>query len=343
MALIGGFIIDIFTLNRIDQTFDNAILIVHLLVSGTAICLLFSNGTRFGKKFLTTKRSQWLETAMVFSFGALFSGFVIFYTRSGSLLTSWPFILAMLVLMLGTEFKKKYFIRLRLQIIIYAVAIISWSVFFVPVIIRKIGPGIFILSTVVATVLIAGFFMLLRRINKKRLHVNLKQIIIRIVGVLLLFNILYFTNILPPIPLSLKYKAVYYEVKKTNPEYQAQYEKTPWYVFWQKRSRNLYWHKGEDIFVFTQVFAPTRLETTIHHVWEYYNESTVRWESRSTIPISIAGGRSDGYRGFSKKESLEYGYWRVKTQTPNGQTLGLIRFKIEPHGPALRKLVTEEL
>ncbi|MFT6361469.1 MAG: hypothetical protein ACJA2Z_000462 [Candidatus Paceibacteria bacterium] len=342
-ALIGGFIIDIFTLNQIDQTFDNAILITHLLISGTAISLLFSLGTPFGEKFLNEKRIKWIETLMVFSFGALFSGFVIFYTRSGSLLTSWPFIVTMVALMLGTEFKKKYFVRLRLQIVIYAMALLSWCIFFVPVVIKKMGPWIFILSTLVALILIAGFLSLLKKINPKRLVLNFKKLAIRIIGLLVLFNILYFTNIMPPIPLSLKHKAVYYDVERLNPGYRAQYEKTPVYIFWQKRSRYMYWRKGEDIYVFTQVFAPTRLETTINHVWEYYDESNRRWETRSTIPIPIAGGRSDGYRGFSKKESLEYGRWRVKTQTPNGQTLGLIKFEIKEYGSNIGELVFEEL
>ena len=84
VALIGGFIADIFTLNQIDQVFDNAILIAHLLISGTAIALLFSEGTAFGERFLTKKRQNFLQTIMVFSFGALFSGFVIFYTFKNS-------------------------------------------------------------------------------------------------------------------------------------------------------------------------------------------------------------------------------------------------------------------
>ncbi len=343
IALIGGFIFDIFTLNQIDQVFDNAILIAHILISGTTISLLFSQGTSFGNKFLNPKRISQLETLMVFSFGALFSGFVIFYTRSGSLLTSWPFVLTMLVLMLGTEFRKKYFLRLRLQIVVFAMAIMSWAIFFVPVVIKKMGPWIFILSTLIAGILITGFLFLLGKINPMRITKYLRKIIIRIVGIMLVFNILYFTNILPPIPLSLKYKAVYYDVKRLYPGYLAQYEKSAWYEFFQKRSHTMYWREGEDIFVFTQVFAPTELTTTIHHVWERYNSNERRWETRNTIPISITGGRSDGYRGFSKKQSLEYGKWRVKTETRQGQTLGIIRFEIQEYGPKIRELITEEL
>ena len=342
LALIGGFIIDIFTLNQIDQTFDNVILIAHLIISGTAISLLFSRGTNFGVQYLTEKRISWLETAMVFSFGALFSGFVIFYTRSGSLLTSWPFILTMIALMLGTEFRKKYFMRLRLQIVVYAMALLSWSIFFVPVVIKKMGPDIFILSTIIALILIFSFLLLLKKINPLRMNLHLQKIMIRIGALVVVFNILYFGNIMPPIPLSLKYKAVYYDVKRVSPGYEAQYEKTAWYNP-IKRSNTMYWRPGEDIFIFTQVFAPTKLETTTQHVWEFYNEKKRRWEERTVVSLPITGGRSEGYRGFSKKKNLEFGKWRVKTETEHGQTLGIKKFTLKPYGGKIRELVTEQL
>lgn len=342
-ALVGGFFLDIFTLNQIDQTFDNAILIAHLLLSGGSIVLLFSRDTRFGNKFLTPKRISFLQTLMVFSFGALFSGFIIFYTRSGSLLTSWPFVLAMLILMLGTEFRKKYFFKLQLQISVYYLAIISWATFFVPVVLKKMGAWIFILSTIVSILIMFGYFGLLKISNKNKFNSQKKILLTRVLIVAGIFNLLYFTNIIPPIPLSLKYQAVYYEVEKLYPGYSAQYEETAWYNIFRKRSRNIYWRAGEDVFVFTQVFAPADLQISVNHVWEYYDEANRNWIQRNVITIPITGGRKDGYRGFSKKTSLEYGKWRVKTKTPDGKTLGMIIFDIEPYGPELRRLVTEEL
>ena len=341
LVLVGGFVIDIFTLNQIDQIFDNAIFITYLIFSGGAISLLFSRGIFFGKRFLNPRRIYMLQALLMFSFSALFSGFIIFYSRSGSLLTSWPFILIMITLMLGTEFKKRYFYGLRLQIVIFTVAIMSWVIFFVPVVIKKIGPWIFVLSIFISLFIISGFLFLLKKINAKILTKHLKPIIIHIIGIVLIFNFLYFTNILPPIPLSLKYKAVYYDIESLHLGYRAQYEKTPWYVFWQKRSRNMFWQPGEDLFVFTQIFTPTK--TTINHLWESYNKDKRQWKTKNIISIPILSGRSDGYRGFSQKSQLSYGLWRVKTQTLNGQTLGILHFRIHPYGDYIRRLVFEEL
>ena len=343
IALIGGFIADIFTLNRIDQVFDNAILILHLLIVATAVALLFSRGTPFADRHLSERRRTWLQAAVVFSLGALFSGFVIFYTRSGSLITSWPFVAAALALMLGTEFKKQYFYRLQLQLVVFAVAVVSWAIFFVPVVIKRMGPVVFLASTVVALVLIGWYLRLLARINRHKFRIHQKKVVTWILGVVLAFNALYFTNILPPIPLSLKYQAVYYEVERLYPGYRALYEPSPWYVLWNRRDRTMRWSPGEDLFVFTQVFAPTKLEANIHHVWQFYDQANRRWETRSSIPIHISGGRDDGYRGFSTKSSLEYGTWRVKTETPNGQTLEIINFKVVPYDGSQLHLVWEEL
>lgn len=344
VALIGGFLLDIFTLNRIDQIFDNALLITHLVVVGTTIALLFSRETSFGKKFLSEKRISWLQTAMVFSFGALFSGFIIFYTRSGSLLTSWPFILSMLILMLSTEFRKRYFNKLSLQILIYYLAILSWIIFFVPVVIKKMGPWVFVLSTILSLVIISFYLFILKRINPTRFVMYRKKIISYILALVVLFNVLYFTNIIPPIPLSLKFDAVYYDITKIKEgEYRATYEASDWYRFWQPRTRDMQWRSGEDIYVFTQVFAPTNLNTTIRHLWQEYDVANRRWVTRDTIDLAISGGRKDGYRGFTKKENLSYGTWRVRSETTHGQTLGIIKFSIVRPTSGSQNLIVEEL
>lgn len=343
IALIGGFVVDIFTLNRIDQFFDNAILITHLVIVFTTMGMLFKRGPLFGKYVLSPQRRAWIETLMVFSFGALFSGFIIFYTRSGSLITSWPFLFAMIALMLATEFRKKYFQRLSLQIVVLYLALLSWITFFLPVVIKKIGPWVFVSGVLISLACMFGFLLVLRKSNRESFQKYQQQIILAITSIAILFVGLYFTRIIPPIPLSMKYDAVYYDIERLYPGYAAQYEKTAWYNIFRKRSRDIHWRSGEDIFVFTQIFAPTRLETTIDHNWQWYNEAERSWENRDSISISISGGRADGYRGFSRKSQLEYGLWRVKTTTLNGQVLGFTRFEVQPYDGSLREIVTEQL
>jgi hypothetical protein len=328
-ALVIGFFADTITLNKIDQIFDNAILIVHLLIVGTMIAVLFGRRQKIGRAFNVKKYERYYRALMLFSFGGLFSGFVIFYTRSGTLLTSWPFLFTLLILMLGTEIRKTYYQKVITQLTFYYIALFSYLIFFIPLITKKIGPWIFVLSGIVASLMIASFVILLRNINRKKILRYKRQIIIRLVSVLLLFNFFYFTNIIPPIPLSLKFSAVYHEVERNSSgNYDVLYEQTPWYVFWKKRSNRVSWQQGDDVFVFTQVFAPARLNTDIVHSWEYFAPETGEWKPSTKITLSITGGRDEGYRGYSTKSSLREGVWRVVIETSRGQKLGFIRFKI---------------
>jgi hypothetical protein len=146
IAVIGGFLGDIFTLNRIDQVFDNSILVAHLLIVGFCMIFLFAKDTKYDKIFKTSKYESIYETIMLFSFGGLFSGFVIFYTRSGSLLSAWPFILLMLFLMLGTEFYKSFYKRITFQITLYFVALFTYLIFLVPLIVKDVGAFWFLVS-----------------------------------------------------------------------------------------------------------------------------------------------------------------------------------------------------
>lgn len=329
IAIIGGFVVDIFTLNQIDQIFDNAILVTHLLIVGTMIALLFSRHTPFGDRIKIEQRKNIFLNIMMFSFGGLFSGFFLFYVRSGSFISSAPFIILMLALMLGAEFLKKYYQMMTLQITIYFIAVFAYLIFFLPLIFNKISDGMFIASGLASLFVIALFLKLLKKIDLKHFLRYQKKFIIGVSVIFIGFNFLYFTNIMPPIPLSLKFNAVYHKVERlASGAYRTTYEPTEDWQIFRKRSKTLHWQPGQPIYVFTSVFTPASISTTIHHRWDFFNPGTGRWETRSTIPISITSGRKKGFRGYSLKRNLEEGTWRVAVTNKRGQVLGFIRLKI---------------
>jgi hypothetical protein len=329
VAIFGGFIADIFTLNQIDQIFDNAILVAHLLISGFAIAMLFTRNSAFGKKINIREKAGILEALMLFSFGGLFSGFAIFYTRSGSLAASWPFVVAMLLLMVGTELYKKFYKRLTFQIVLYFIAVTAYMTILVPLVTNKMGPWIFILSGAVAVGVMYLYMRTLKWVNERQYEKYAQKVILFAGMFFVLFNVAYFTNILPPIPLSVKFKAVYHSVEKTETlNYNVSYERNAWYNLLRKRSRVFHRQGGEPVYVFASVFAPVKFETDIVHRWEYYNTDKLDWEVRSEIPLTIQGGRKGGYRGYTYKESIEDGRWRVAVSTQRGQVIGYIYFRV---------------
>ena len=342
-AIIVGFLFDTITLNRIDQVFDNAILVTHLLIVSIGIILLFGKNSKLAKKLKVEERENIINTIIIFSFGALFSGFIIFYTRSGSLSSSWPFILTLVALMLGTELKKTYYQNIILQISFLYLALFSYLIFFLPVVFASLGVRMFIVSGVTSLGIMFLFTRLLKKINLTSYKEFFLKIRKRILIIFIVFNILYFTNIIPPVPLSLKFKAVYHSIEVIGENiYEGTYEETSRYNIFRKRSRVIHRNLGEPAYVFASVFAPTRIRTSIYHSWQYYDSDRVQWIKTDRIQIPISGGREDGFRGFSMKENLMPGKWRVVIETERGQKLGQIRFKIKDNNKTYQ-LETEQL
>lgn len=342
-AVAGGFLLDMITLTQIDRVFDNLIFITHLLIIGILIIALFSKNTPRGVRLKIAERERILNTIIIFSFGALFSGFIIFYSRSGSFASSWPFILLLALLMIGTEVKRKYYQNIVFQISFYYLAIFSYLIFFLPVIFAKLGVGMFIASGLISLVLILLYLKVLKKIDLANYEEYISKIRIRVVGIFILFNFLYFTNIIPPVPLSIKFKSIYHNIEITGENtYQGTYEEAPWYNFFGKRSRTIHKKEGDPVFVFASVFAPTRLETSIFHSWHYYDSEKVRWVKTDRIKIPITGGRDEGFRGYSLKRNLWPGKWKVIIETERGQKLGQIRFTIKENS-TVPALIQEQL
>jgi hypothetical protein len=329
VVLLVGFLLDFITLRRVDGVFDNIIITSHLFLSGFAITLLFSKDTRFGQRVGVAKHAQKIEYLMLFSFGALFSGSIIFFSKSAALSSSWPFFLLLLILMLGTEFQKKYFQRLIFQINFYYIALFSYLIVLIPVLKRDMGPDVFVASGILSLILIFVFFLFLSIIDRQKLQMYIKKMSVGVISIFVFFNFLYFTNVIPPIPLSLKFSGVYhsvYRVSSTN--YVGMYEPSQSLFFWKKRSSVIHRDQNGSVYVFSAVFAPTKLDTKIYHQWQYFDVVEKKWIDSSKIELNVSGGREEGFRGYSLKRSLQNGKWRVVVETARGQKLGQIRFEI---------------
>jgi hypothetical protein len=143
-----------------------------------------------------------------------------------------------------------------------------------------------------------------------------------------LFNILYFLNIVPPVPLSLKSIGVYHTlVRNPSGNYTATYEPSPWFIFWRDTSNVYRVSNAGTAVCFSSVFAPTGLSAPIYHQWEKYNDDKGRWETVSKISFPINGGRDAGYRGYSDLV-VTPGRWRCDVETQSGALIGRISFTV---------------
>lgn len=328
LVLVGGFILDNFTLRRVDLWWDDALLIAYLLIAGVSlVCVNLYDGGRVKTKFFENAH-PWFMFAMQFVLGGLFSASFIFYSRSATLAASWPFLLLIFVYLLGNEFLKKHYARLGAQVIAYFMALFSFLIFFVPVVMHQMGDLIFLLSGVLSLLVIAGFVHLLLHVVPDHARESRKIIFRGVLGIFCVMNILYFTNIIPPAPLALKEVGVYKNViKNSDGTYTLDGEKKNFWSFFQSEQVvNI--SAGEPLYLFSSVFSPTNLNTKIVHVWQLYDENTKEWVNKGRIPLSIFGGRDGGYHTYSIKENIIPGLWRVNIETERGQLIGRETFRV---------------
>lgn len=323
-ALVFGFILDSFTLNRPDQLLDNVILLSYLTIAGGTILLMTMRAARGSTE---SRLAPFLPVLLQFCFGNLSSGLLVLYFRSGTLAQSLIFFLILGSLLVGNEFLKSRYAQFRFNLAIYYLLVLCYLELTMPVLLHSIGPLVFLLSGAASVAAIGAFLWLLLLVARKELVRHIKPAGAIVALILIVFNILYFMNIIPPVPLAMRDLGVYHSVlKRADGGYIVVYEKSPWYEFLRDTSATYSLAGSRSAFCFSAVFAPTDLSAPIFHKWEYYNPTSQEWEVRSRLSFPISGGRNDGYRGFSVKTALTPGEWRCDVETAQGSLIGRIRF-----------------
>lgn len=338
ISFVLGFITDLVLLNRIDDVIDNLILFAYALLATITLLFLYVGVAEKGPVFFSQWLKKYMPLFMQYAFGGLLSGMLIFYGRSGDWIASAPFFLLILVVIVGNEFVSKRSDRLIYHLSLYFIGLFSYVVLVVPVVVGKMGDGIFILSGLIALIWVTFVVQLLFRIVPNFMKVNVGRTIITISVIYIGFNTLYFTGIIPPIPLSLTELEIVQSVKRSGNEYFIVSETQPWYrqlLFVQP----IIHPTGNSIACFASVYAPTRLSTEIFHRWEFRN-SNGGWQEKFRLGYEITGAGAGGYRGYTKLENFSEGIWRCSVETMRGQVLGRQTVKVSISGNP-KQIITE--
>jgi hypothetical protein len=260
-----------------------------------------------------------------FALGSMIGGVFIFYWFSGSIFVSWPFIVFVLVLIVSLETYKHYMENPVVQLALYNFATFLLLAVALPIFFTSIDQGLFMIAGWLSLVWVLWLTYILRA-SPTIVH-RKYQILIANIIIFVVMNVFYFSNLIPPVPLSIRDEGVYHSVQHVGGGYVLETEPQ---TFWQKWSLRPTVHlvAGQPLYVFTSIYSPTDLDTDIVHDWQYYNESKNLWVSLDKLSFHVVGGRAEGYRGYSLKTQLNPGKWRVYTQTPRGQVLGRYEFNI---------------
>lgn len=324
-ALVFGFTVDSLTLRRIDLLAENLVLITYLVVAAAAIIIIAFQESHSPKNRLFLWVAEVAPFAMQVVFGGLFSAFVVFYFRSASLSASWPFMLFLVGMLVGNEAFRPYYEKLTFHVAVFFVGLLSYCLFLVPIAFRTVGVLTFFVSIILSLALIYLFVLALSVVGRSRVKSSRRPLIYTIGGITALILFAYAANIIPPVPLALKDSAVAHELVRAGDTYTLLVE--PRSALDYLRLKETYHRVGnEPVYVWTSVFAPTRLEAAVVHKWQYKQDG--EWVTVNQVAFPITGGRDNGFRVFSEKTNLYDGAWRVSVETQNGQIIGRVRFDI---------------
>jgi hypothetical protein len=320
VSFVLGFVTDSIMLNQVDSLGDNLILLGYVTLASISLLMFYMGvAERLGERFSKWIR-RYMPGVMQYSFGGILSGMLIFYGRSGDWVTSAPFLLLILSVILGNEFVHKRSDRLVYHVSLYFIGVFSYIVLVLPIIFGVMGDIMFMLSGVVALLVVTILVQLLYRIVPNFMRVNTRRIILMIGAIYVSLNVLYFTGVIPPIPLSLTELQMVHSVTKVGSDYRIVTEEQPW---WRELpfTKALLHPSVPSLSCFARVYAPAKLHTEIYHRWQYI-DANGNWAERARIKYPIAGSNKGGYRGWTTIENAGNGTWRCSVETARGQVLG---------------------
>lgn len=329
LSLAGGFAFDAWAFGQIDRPATQAVFIVYLLAAGIAIALLHGLESRPEGRKPSDKTRAIIIFVTQFALGALLSGFCVFYIRSASITSSWPFLLAMAAIFIGNEYMRRYHARLLFSALLLFFALYSYAIMLVPLVIGRIGAAAFLGSGVVALVIFIVYMRALARLGHERYRGARMQVLAGMVVITGFLNAAYFLRVLPPLPLVLTDAGVYHGVKRVNGDFQVSQEDEPpeWQALFGTHAL-MHIQPGAKLYLYSAVFAPRGLRTVIVHDWQWLNPGK-GWQTQQRIRVPIAGGRGNGFRFYTSKTGPRLGQWQVNIQTFDGRAIGRVRFAVE--------------
>jgi len=332
ISFFAGFTWDSITITRIDEVSDNLIISLYLILLGFLIILTLQSEHNRLKKPLLIKYSEWYPTGIQFFLGSLFSAYVVFYFKSASFTKTAIFLGLLILLLVANEFLKNKLTNTYLLISLYFLAAFSFFIFFIPVISGYMNVFTFIAGSLAGLLLPYFILTYLYRSNLISSKRDYQKHLGLIGGIFIILIFFHQLNLIPPVPLAMKYTGIYHHISKNNADnnYILKHEKPAWYQFFKTDDSEFHYQENDTVFCFASVFAPTRLTKKIAHQWQYYSEPKGEWIVTDRTVYQLTGGRDGGYRGYTFKKNIQMGEWRVDIITNDDRILGRIKFKIIP-------------
>lgn len=268
-----------------------------------------------------------------FLFGSLFSALFILYFKSSSHIAAFLWCLGLGVLLVANEFFESAYRRFTLSWTLFGFCAILVLNFVLPYIVGSVHAIWFFLSIILA--------VMITTVLKRRLSAQMGSIWPTYLVAAILASA-YVLDFIPPVPLVKRDIEIGTQLEKRPTENGFQYvlkqDQAPIWMFWRKTSKStVHLNPGEGLYCISAVFAPAGIRTKLYHNWQYY-DAKKGWVSMSRTGFGVAGGRNNGFRGYTLKTNLRYGEWRVSVETENARTITVYDFDVKPNDNNQAKL-----
>jgi hypothetical protein len=329
LSFICGFLFDVTFLSRVDDLFA----IIQQAVYITIITIIFIFQT-WDEEWMHQRTPSWFhkiwgyrDALVHFCLGTLLNVYTLFFFKSSSLASSIGFMIVVAALIVANELPQLRRYGARFQSVLLTLCLLGFWTILVPLILGFIGLFPFLVSVSISAIFIYGVFAHLRRCGHESRRLE-KDVLLPATGVLIFYTAFYFLGWIPPVPLALQKSGIYHDIKKIDGNYELFTEKPSW-KFWQNGDQDFYARPGDKIYFYARIFAPTRIKDQIKVRW-MYKDARLGWQSADAIPMNIAGGREEGYRGYAYKANYMPGSWRVQVESSDGREIGRLHFQVIP-------------
>lgn len=329
IIFLAGFITDSFLLPDVDNPMTKYIGLAYLATLAIIIMLREWVVSRNTASVAERRLFSLLTFGVSFFSGSALSFIFVYAMRSAAFAVSWPLFVILVICMAANEFISTHHYRFTLDVAVFFIALVFYSIFNVPILFNKVDDLVFLVSIAIATAVGLLFIFLIKHASETAEYERARGYALAI-GIPMFVGMLYVLNIIPAVPLSLKDAGIYHSIVRTDSgEYSAVVESDN--RFLAKWRRPIYHMTDTDtgVYFFSSVGAPARFSAPITHVWEYYDEAAKKWVTSTTISFNLTGGRQEGYRAYSKKENVHSGMWRITVKVDNNRIIGRMRFYIE--------------
>ncbi|GHG93220.1 DUF2914 domain-containing protein [Comamonas sp. JC664] len=332
MALFffGGFLYDVLTIGRIDDTLTLVQNFGYLLVL-TGLLLLeqrYPDGVE-PPKFLV-KVWRWREDAIHFLFGSLLSAFMLLLFKSSSGALPYLFVAGIFALLAANELPVFRKLGPVMRMVLLSLSVTMYFICLLPVVLGRMGFWVFLLAVALGSLSIFGMMRLIARWRPDDSRYVLRNVAVPGFGVQAALLGLYVVGVIPPLPVSVQFAGIYHQVERVSPGvyHLSSVDARTWYKPWTWGDPDFLMQTGDKPYYFFRIFAPKHFQSYKVRVRWYFDDPQKGWTTYGNgfVADVSSNGTDGGYRYYATTSNLKPGKWRVVLETEDGHEIHRLNF-----------------